>query len=164
MDFYNSISYRPNRFLRNRLLLLFLCMLCICIALTGCSSPDSHDSDSGADSSAQTAQADGTRDATAQVLVPQADGIVTYGSDIVSVDASHTSEGYVMLRYTGSNEKVKLQVTLPDGSEYTYPVTNSDTDSVYSLPGGSVLTRSRCWNLCLWRTTCMRFLLPRIWM
>ena len=42
-----------------------------------------------------------------------------------------------MLRYTGSNEKVKLQVTLPDGSEYTYPVTNSDTDSVYSLPGGS---------------------------
>lgn len=137
MDFYNSISYRPNRFLRNRLLLLFLCMLCICIALTGCSSPDSHDSDSGADASAQTAQADGTRDATAQVLVPQADGIVTYGSDIVSVDASHTSEGYVMLRYTGSNEKVKLQVTLPDGSEYTYPVTNSDTDSVYSLPGGS---------------------------
>lgn len=70
-------------------------MLCICIALTGCSSPDSHDSDSGADSSVQTAQADGTRDATAQVLVPQADGIVTYGSDIVSVDASHTSDGYV---------------------------------------------------------------------
>ena len=137
VDFYNSISYRPNRFLRNRLLLLFLCMLCICIALTGCSSPDSHDSDSGADSSVQTAQADGTRDATAQVLVPQADGIVTYGSDIVSVDASHTSDGYVMLRYTGSNEKVKLQVILPDGTEYTYPVTDSDTDSVYPLPGGS---------------------------
>lgn len=137
VDFYNSISYRPNRFLRNRLLLLFLCMLCICIALTGCSSSDSHDSDSGADASVQTAQADGTRDATAQVLVPQADGIVTYGSDIVSVDASHTSDGYVMLRYTGSNEKVKLQVTLPDGTEYTYPVTDSDTDSVYLLPGGS---------------------------
>ena len=42
-----------------------------------------------------------------------------------------------MLRYTGSNEKVKLQVTLPDGTEYTYPVTDSDTDSVYPLPGGS---------------------------
>ena len=62
---------------------------------------------------------------------------MTYGSDIVSVDASHTSDGYVMLRYTGSNEKVKLQVTLPDGTEYTYPVTDSDTDSVYPLPGGS---------------------------
>ena len=161
MDFYNSISYRPNRFLRNRLLLLFLCMLCICIALTGCSSPDSHDSDSGADSSVQTAQANGTRDATAQVLVPQADGIVTYGSDIVSVDASHTSDGYVMLRYTGSNEKVKLQVILPDGTEYTYPVTRIPS---IRCPVGAVLTRSRCWNLCLWRTTSTRFLLPRIWM
>ena len=87
----------------------FLCMQCICIALTGCSSPDSHDSDSGADSSVQTAQADGTRNATAQVLVPQADGIVTYGSDIVSVDASHTSDGYVMLRYTGSNERLSCR-------------------------------------------------------
>lgn len=124
-------------------------MLCICIALTGCSSPDSHDSDSGADSSAQTAQADGTRDATAQVLVPQADGIVTYGSDIVSVDASHTSEGYVMLRYTGSNEKVKLQVTLPDGTEYTYPVTDSDTDSVYPLPGGSGSYKDHAAGICV---------------
>ncbi|MFR5703828.1 MAG: hypothetical protein ACLUD0_19475 [Eubacterium ramulus] len=128
---------------------MFLCMLCICIALTGCSSPDSHDSDSGADSSVQTAQADGTRDATAQVLVPQADGIVTYGSDIVSVDASHTSDGYVMLRYTGSNEKVKLQVTLPDGTEYTYPVTDSDTDSVYPLPGGSGSYKDHAAGICV---------------
>ncbi|MFR5116702.1 MAG: hypothetical protein ACLTDV_06520 [Eubacterium sp.] len=80
----------------------------MCIALTGCSSPDSHDSDSGADSSVQTAQADGTRDATAQVLVPQADGIVTYGSNIVSVDASqHLGRRCDRVpRYTGSNAKV----------------------------------------------------------
>ena len=48
---------------------------------------------------------------------------MTYGNDLVVLDASHTADGYVMICYNGSNEKVKLQVTSPDGTEYTYPVT-----------------------------------------
>ena len=55
----------------------------------------------------------------------------------MALDASHTSDGYVMLRYSGSNEKVKVQVTLPEGTEYTYPVTASEDYFVYPLPGGN---------------------------
>lgn len=55
-----------------------------------------------------------------EFLVPGADGTVTYGNDIVSVDASNTSEGYVMVQYTGSVSKVKLQITAPDGTVYSY--------------------------------------------
>ncbi len=106
-------------------LMLILCLL----GGAGCSSSDPGTTD--------TATAKGTRDATPQVLTAEASGEVTYGSDIVSLDASHTADGYLMLRYSGTNEKVKLQITLPDSTECTYPVTASDDYSVYPLPGGN---------------------------
>ena len=112
-----------------RILLFPLLILCL-LAVAGCSS-----SAPGSTDTQTTSQ--GTRDATPQVLVAEASGEVTYGSDIVSLDASHTADGYLMLRYRGSNEKVKLQITLPDSTEYTYPVTASEDYSVYLLPGGN---------------------------
>lgn len=77
------------------------------------------------------------RDPSAQVLQTEASGEVTYGNDLVVLDASHTADGYVMICYNGSNEKVKLQVTSPDGTEYTYPVTVVGDYAVYPLPGGN---------------------------
>lgn len=60
------------------------------------------------------------RNTVRQCLVPEASGDVTYGDDVVSIDASNTSEGYVMVRYQGNAAKVKLQITVPDGTTYTY--------------------------------------------
>ena len=77
------------------------------------------------------------RDSSVQVLQTEASGEVTYGNDLVVLDASHTADGYVMICYNGSNEKVKLQVTSPDGTEYTYPVTVVGDYAVYPLPGGN---------------------------
>lgn len=77
------------------------------------------------------------RDPSAQVLQTEASGEVTYGNDLVVLDASHTADGYVMICYNGSNQKVKLQVTSPDGTEYTYPVTVVGDYAVYPLPGGN---------------------------
>lgn len=77
------------------------------------------------------------RDPSAQVLQTEASGEVTYGNDLVVLDASRTADGYVMICYNGSNEKVKLQVTSPDGTEYTYPVTVVGDYAVYPLPGGN---------------------------
>jgi hypothetical protein len=51
------------------------------------------------DSSPATTAAAGSRDNTPVVLTGSADGTVTYGNDSVTVDASHTEEGYLM----GSN-------------------------------------------------------------
>ena len=70
-----------------------------------------------------------------------------------------------MLRYTGSNEKVKLQVTLPDGTEYTYPVTDSDTDSRLSAARRERFLQDHAAGIGVCgESTSTRFLLPRIWM
>ena len=127
MRSYSQQHPRPQGI---RFLLSLILMMCL-LTLTGCSS-SGHGS-----TNTSTSQAKGTRDATPQVLTAEASGKVTYGSDIVSLDASNTADGYLMLRYSGSNEKVKLQITLPDGTEYTYPVTASEDYSVYPLPGGN---------------------------
>lgn len=126
------------RLCAGRISLFLLC--CVLLFATGCTSSDTG---SGSNKEAtvagesDTQSAQGTRDATPQVLTAQASGEVTYGSDLVTLDASHTSDGYVMLRYSGNNEKVKVQVTLPDSTEYTYPVTASEDYFVYPLPGGN---------------------------
>lgn len=62
----------------------------------------------------------GSRDNTAVVLTGVADGLITYGNDSVIIDASHTSDGYVCVNYTGNNSKVKLQITGSNSTTYTY--------------------------------------------
>ncbi len=62
----------------------------------------------------------GGRSKSLLVLVPEASGTVVYGNDKVTIDASHTSEGYIMVNYHGSSAKVKLQITLPNSLTYTY--------------------------------------------
>lgn len=71
------------------------------------------------------------------VLMPEASGTVTYEDGSVFIDASNTSEGYVMMKYTGTNEKVKFQVKTPDETEYTYLVTEPGEYSAYPLSGGN---------------------------
>lgn len=63
---------------------------------------------------------DESRTTRTEFLVPSADGIVVYGNDVVSIDASNTSEGYVMVQYIGNVSKVKIQITAPDGTVYSY--------------------------------------------
>lgn len=81
--------------------------------------------------------AKGNRDATAEVLHPEASGEVAYGTDQIAIDASHASDGYVMLNYTGTNEKVKFQIETPEGEAYTYLVTKNGTYIAYPLTQGS---------------------------
>lgn len=86
-------------------------------------SSDSKDSSGKKDSSSSDSSAKeekGSRDNTAKVLKPKSDGTEEYSCDSATVDASHKDEGYIMVNYTGSNEKVKLQVTGPDKVTQTY--------------------------------------------
>lgn len=62
-------------------------------------------------------------------LVPEASGDVTYGDDTVSIDASHTDEGYVMIRYQGGASKVKVQIMVPDSTTYTYTLAGSSYET-----------------------------------
>ncbi|MEG1849647.1 MAG: transglutaminase-like domain-containing protein, partial [Oscillospiraceae bacterium] len=53
------------------------------------------------------------------------------------VDYSNTAEGYVMAKYTGSNAKVKLQITGPNKVTYTYSLSKSRGWDAFPLTAGS---------------------------
>lgn len=95
------------------------------------------DSGSGADGSGSDADSSGQKRTDAYAsLVPTASGETCYGDDSVSIDASNISDGYVMIRYTGHSEKAKAQITIPDGTVYTYTIKGSDYNT-FPLTGGN---------------------------
>lgn len=73
---------------------------------------------------------------TQQVRMPEASGKVVYSGKSAVIDASNTSQGYVMVKYTGASSKVKLQISgsnrivytydLHKGSYDTFPLTSGD--------------------------------------
>ena len=69
------------------------------------------------------------------IYTPKADGTVVYTSAKAVIDASHTSDGYVMVKYTGSNPKVKLRIQ--KDTEYTYDITASGDYVTFPLTEGS---------------------------
>ena len=71
----------------------------------------------------------GTRDNTPQCLVPETPGTVTYGNDVVSIDASNINNGYLCVSYLGTCPKVKLQITGPDQITYTYDIYGQDYET-----------------------------------
>lgn len=89
-----------------------LLLLSLCFSICSCK-------DTGTENSS-IPLSKGLRDNTSKVLVPSADGIECYHCDTVVLDASNSSQGYIMVSYEGSNEKVKLQITGPDAITYTY--------------------------------------------
>lgn len=79
----------------------------------------------------------GTAAAVSTVLTPTAPGTVVYGNSAVSADASNTSDGYVMVKYTKSTtKKVKLLITVPAGTTYTYNLAASGDYETFPLSGG----------------------------
>lgn len=111
---------------------LISCILCSCSSVSS-SNAVSRISDTAVPSSA----AHGTRDNTPVCLTPTAPGSVVYQNEVTVVDASNASDGYIVVRYTGPNAKVKLQITGSDQVTYTYDLkTGGGTDEVFPLSAG----------------------------
>ena len=79
----------------------FLSGLLLCVLLAGCAGTSSEKPD--------TSSMHGTRDHTPKVLTPSADAVSVLGTEDVSLDVSHTEDGYFCASYRGASEKVKLQ-------------------------------------------------------
>lgn len=92
-------------------------LLCVCLFTGGCS--QNEDQPSATHNQTPATEAASHTDPP-QVLTPQADGTKTFTTDTAVIDISHTQEGYIMAKYTGSNAKPKLQLTGTDGITYTY--------------------------------------------
>lgn len=106
---------------KNRLIPLLSCLL-VPLLLTGCQGKETAPRE--------------PRDNHAHVLVPQADGKQTEGNDLVSVDTSNKSEGYICIRYLGSAAKAKAILTGGDGMDYQYNLSPGDDMAVLPLTAG----------------------------
>jgi len=71
----------------------------------------------------------------ANVRTPVADGTVTYGSSNLTVDASHTSDGYVMVKYSGKAPRIKVRIQ--KDTLYTYDLNTSGQYETFPLTEGS---------------------------
>lgn len=72
----------------------------------------------------------------ANVRVPAASGTTTYENGKVLVDASNVSQGYVMIRYSGGKERIKVQIT-KGGVTYTYDLNARDAYEVFPFSEGN---------------------------
>lgn len=75
------------------------------------------------------------RDNTPVVLEPSSPGIDVCGNEVVTIDMSNDSEGYITVYYHGLNNKVKFQITGPDNVTYTYDL--DDNIDVIPLTSGN---------------------------
>ena len=114
--------------MKYRLHLSYLLIAIFCLLLGGCS---------GSSSASRKEHSGPPRDSTPRVLTPSADGVNVYQNDFASIDASNTSQGYVMVKYNGTNEKVKLQITCPDQSCYTYLISDRGAYDTFPLTAGN---------------------------
>lgn len=114
--------------MKYRLHLSYLLIAIFCLLLGGCS---------GSSSASRKEHSGPPRDSTPKVLTPSADGVTVYQNDFASIDASNTSQGYVMVKYNGTNEKVKLQITCPDQSCYTYLISGREAYDTFPLTAGN---------------------------
>lgn len=106
----------------------FFCFLFLLtlFLFSGCSSSSSDHQQSIPEKEIATAQ----RITCTDIFSPEASQTLVYEDETASLDASHTENGYIMLRYDGSVPKVKLQITIPDKTVYTYTL-RSDSYGTY---------------------------------
>ena len=107
-------------------------LLVASLLLTGCeTNPGSNTPGPNLDPNVK-----GSRDNTSTVLTPEAPGTSVHSCDVAVIDVSNSAEGYICASYTGTNEKVKLQIKGPDGVTYTYNLHGNGYE-VFPLTAGS---------------------------
>ena len=119
-----------------------LSLIVLSLSLLSCGNQEaaySSDSSSseGTSTEAVAKESNGSRDNTIRVLTPEASGSEVYSNDDASIDASNASEGYVMVKYTGSAAKVRMLIETPAGNTYNYLMDLDGNYDVYPLSEGS---------------------------
>lgn len=114
------------------------------LLLAGCATKTSAPAESGEETAAVAAVTIEealvplySKPATIKALVPTATGAVTYGNGKVTMDASNSSQGYVMVKYTGSCSKIKVQISNGGGVTYTYDLNARDAYEVFPFSEGN---------------------------
>ena len=120
-----------------------LSLIVLCLGITSCGDQMPAYSDGSitvSESSSKEAVAknsQGSRNNNIKVLVPEASGVKVYGNADASIDASNATEGYVMVKYTGDADKVRMLIETPAGNTYNYLMALDGQYDVYPLSEGS---------------------------
>lgn len=85
-------------------------------------------------------EASSNQGGAAQVLTPTAPGDKTFSDPGVSIDYSNAEQGYVMVQYSGSNPKVKLQMSGSNQTLYTYTLRKGQFDAFPLTSGNGTYT------------------------
>lgn len=73
--------------------------------------------------------------AFAEVRTPQASGTTVFSNGGAVIDASNSSQGYVMVKYSGGTSRIKVRIS--KGTEYTYDLNTAGNYEVFPLTEGS---------------------------
>ncbi len=103
------------------------------LAFTACSKEESADNPLGVDMEEGTGE---IRDNTPRVVIPEASGVTVHTGTAANIDLSNTASGYIMVQYTGSKEKIKVQVRHEGGEPYTYDLKSTGEFEVFPLTAG----------------------------
>lgn len=74
--------------------------------------------------------------AGSNVRTPQASGTVVYSNGKATIDASNANQGYVMIQYTGSKNRIKIQIS-KGSALYTYDLNARDAYEVFPFTEGN---------------------------
>lgn len=74
--------------------------------------------------------------AATNIRTPHADGTVKYQNGTVTLDASNASHGYFMVKYSGGNPKIKVQIS-KGGLTYTYDLKARQDYEVFPVSEGN---------------------------
>ncbi|WP_243158108.1 transglutaminase-like domain-containing protein [Aminipila terrae] len=115
-----------------------IAMLCMMPVISGCGKTDSAKTDKPTSQEVVIADEDvPLANSDVKVLVPSAPGTTTYKGNNVVIDASNLEQGYVMIKYNGKNDKIKIQIAKGSGTTYTYNLNARDAYEVFPLTEGN---------------------------
>ncbi len=115
-----------------KIIKLVAVVLIFSLAFSGCTDALRQQTEI-ADSSTPTGA---MRDNSPQVVLPTADGTNAQTGAVSVIDMSNTNNGYVMVRYTGSKEKIKVQLRYEGGEPYNYDLKSTGEYEVFPLSEG----------------------------
>ena len=127
-----------QKFFIHHFLIYISVMLLILIGCCSCNHTSaSHASNTGNQNLNASDKEGGTRDNTPYVLTPEASGKTVYENEFAVIDASHSDQGYVMIHYLGTCEKVKVQLIGSNEEPYTYLLNQSCEWNTFPFSMGS---------------------------
>ena len=114
-----------HKTVRNRLFTACLLFIIFTGLLSGCGSGEGANAAEGEERTTHT-----------DFLTPSADGTDVTEDELARIDASNTTEGYVMVAYTGTADSARVQITYPSGTIYSYALTGNEMATL-PLSGGN---------------------------